>query len=138
MGRALACLRWTSQTTRGDGASMERWSTRACWRAVRREAAGSKWVTVRGSLGLASLGQGRLSHISAARMGASGCRQQKHAGDAPGVPNRRGDEDVDTRGFRGGTLGHKRTLQRDTTGSLLLALRSDGHEQLAATGPSTP
>ena len=27
MGRALACLRWTSQTTCGDGAAMERWST---------------------------------------------------------------------------------------------------------------
>jgi hypothetical protein len=38
MGRAQACLRWTSQTTCGDGAAMERWSTRALWRAVRREA----------------------------------------------------------------------------------------------------
>ena len=43
-GRASGCLRWTSQTTCGDGAAMllwsERWSTRAVWRTVRREAAG--------------------------------------------------------------------------------------------------
>jgi hypothetical protein len=40
-------------------------------------------------VGLASLSQGRLSHISAAH-GRSGRQQQKHAGGAPSVPNRRG------------------------------------------------
>jgi hypothetical protein len=40
-------------------------------------------------VGLASLAQGRLSHISAAH-GRNGRQQQKHAGGAPTVPNRRG------------------------------------------------
>jgi len=75
------------------------------------------------------------------RMGGSGRQQQKHAGGAPAVPNRRGDEDVDTRGSREGTRATKEDAPKShchTTGSLLLALRSDGHAQLAAAGPGTP
>jgi hypothetical protein len=48
------------------------------------------------SLRIAGPGQGNLSHISAvsawAEEWAFGRQQQKHAGGAPGAPNRRGDD----------------------------------------------
>ena len=52
-----------------------------------------------------------------------------------------GDEPVDTRGSRGGTRATNEGAAKrhyHATGNLLLALRSDGHEQLAAAGPGTP
>ena len=44
------------------------------------------------------LAQGRLSHISAAHGRRSGRQQQKHAGGASAVPNRRGEDEAQITG----------------------------------------
>lgn len=98
LGRAWACLRRTSQTTCGDGAAMERWSTRARRRAVRRA---GRWARQRaeaheGAKGFADhwawSGQA-FARLQLVALGVS----DEHAVGAPASPNRRGQESDERR-----------------------------------------